>query len=69
MTPGTKESEKRSLHTAYRCQCGYVHENAPSNHVTVEAGDYCVKCGRQFTEDDQHTRSTGELFEWEVGDV
>lgn len=50
---------------AYRCRgCGYVNENGPSNWVNVSAGDYCVKCGREFEKDDRGTRTTGGSYEW-----
>lgn len=51
----------------YRCpDCGYVHENSPACvNAHVEPGDYCPKCGRQFTAADRETRGNGELWPWE----
>lgn len=36
--------------------CGYTHNNGPSNSVNLKAGDFCPKCGEQFSEGDGRTK-------------
>lgn len=66
MAANTDATDAGRKRVAYRCGCGYVHENSPSNWVNVAPGDHCVKCGRQFAPGDRYTRRTGDLFPWDT---
>lgn len=64
---GGDQSEQKTVREAFRCgECGWWIENSPSGNAHASVGDYCMGCGRQFTEDDRYIRTgAGTLYEFE----